>query len=211
MSVIAHAVGLDRKKNSAFHPQSNGAVERCNHTVGSLLRRTVQDQAGDWDELLGMIRFQYTKSMHSATEHTLFFLQFDRAARAPALTESRQPTGRPPDQNSWVRDLIERLTKAHDEVVAREEKRKEQRKEKSENTANSVHYEAGDRVFMRCPRKLGLPGKLQPRWDGPYIVVVARRQGNVYQVKKEDNFRRRYDRHHDELKPFVTRSDRLRG
>ena len=210
MAAIAQAVGLDRKKISAFHPQSNGAVERCNQTVGSLLRRTVQDQAGDWDEFLGMIRFQYMTSMHSTTGHTPFFLQFGRAARAPALTESVQPTGRPPDQNSWVRDLIERLSKAHEGVVAREEKLKKQRKEKSESTANSMRYEAGDRVFMRCPRKPGLPGKLQPRWDGPYIVV-ARRQGDVYQVKKEDNFRRRYVRHHDELKPFVTRSDRLQG
>ena len=208
MNAISQAVGLDRKKISAFHPQSNGAVERCNQTVGSLLRRTAQERDGDWDDYLAMVRFQYMTSMHSTTGHTPFFLQFGRAARTPIQTESPQPTGRPPDEDSWVRDLIERLTKAHEGVIMREEMLKEQRKERSKKGAHPIYYKVGDRVFMRCPKKPGLPSKLQARWDGPYIVVACR-QGNTYQIKKEDNFRRRFVRHHDELKPFMTRSERL--
>ena len=106
LNALSLAVGLDRKKISAFHPQSNGAVERCNQTVGSLLRRTVLDRSGDWDDFLAMVRFQYMTSMHSTTGHTPFFLQFGRSARAPGLTESVLPTGRPPHEESRTHGFI---------------------------------------------------------------------------------------------------------
>ena len=206
---MARAVGIDRKKISAFHPQSNGAVERCNQTLGSLLRRMAQEKTGDWDDHLSLVRFQYMTAEHRATGHSPFYLQFGREPRTPRLTERVEPTGRPPDANSWIERLTNELKEAHATVVEREEQTKRRRQELSRRNAHIVRYKAGDLVFQRCPPKPGRPGKLQPRWDGPYIVVECR-QGNVYLIKKADNFRRRFVRHHDRLKPFEDRGERLK-
>ena len=40
-------------------------------------------------------------------------------------------------------------------------------------------------------------------------MVVSCRQGNTYLIKREDNFRQRFTRHYDQLKPFEPREDRL--
>ncbi|KAF0295668.1 Disks large 1 [Amphibalanus amphitrite] len=104
--------------------------------------------------------------------------------------------------------VVEELKAAHATVVEREERTKRRRQELSSRNAHVARYKKGDLVFQRCPPKPGRPGKLQPRWDGPYIVVECR-QGNVYLIKKADNFRRRYVRHHDRLKPFEDRGERL--
>ena len=205
---LARAVGIDRKKISAFHPQSNGAVERCNQTLGSLLRRMAQEKVGDWDDHLALVRFQYMTAEHRATGHSPFYLQFGRDPRTPRLTEKVEPTGRPPDANSWIERLTKELKEAHAAVVEREERTKRRRQELSSRNAHVARYKEGDLVFQRCPPKPGRPGKLQPRWDGPYIVVECR-QGNVYLIKRADNFRRRYVRHHDRLKPFEGREERL--
>ena len=206
---LSRAVGIDRKKISAFHPQSNGAVERCNQTLGSLLRKLAQERTGDWDNHLSLVRFQYMTAEHRSTGYSPFYLQFGRDPRTPRLTERAENAGRPPDENSWVERLTRELEEAHTAVAEREEKTKRRRQELSHRSAHIVHYKAGDMVFQRCPPKPGQAGKLQPRWDGPYIVVECR-QGDVYLIKKADNFRRRYVRHHDYLKPFESREGRLR-
>ena len=94
--------------------------------------------------------------------------------------------------------------------MAREDQIRRKRVESSKQSAHSMKYEKGDRVFIKIPKKPGQPGKLQSRWDGPFIVICSR-QGNTYRVKREDDFRKRYIRHHDQMKPFQTREDRLQG
>lgn len=69
-------------------------------------------------------------------------------------------------------------------------------------------YQLGDRVFMKIPQKPGTPGKVQPRWDGPFVVISCR-QGNTYRIKREDNFRHRFIRHFNQLKPVGRRLPHL--
>ena len=80
--------------------------------------------------------------------------------------------------------------------------------EASKKNRTSAPYRLGDRVFMKIPQKPGLPGKVQPRWDGPFIVISCR-QGNTYRIKRENNFRHRFIRHFDQLKPVGRRQEHL--
>ena len=81
-------MGIDKKMVSAFHPQSNGAVERANQTIGALIRRNVQESGCEWDKSLGAARFQYMSAQHNATGMSPFFLQFDYEPRTPEMTRT---------------------------------------------------------------------------------------------------------------------------
>ena len=61
---------------------------------------------------------------------------------------------------------------------------------------------------MKVPKRPGMPGKLQARWAGPFIVITCM-QGNTYRIKKADNFRLRFIRHFDQLKPVEQREKKL--
>ena len=69
-------------------------------------------------------------------------------------------------------------------------------------------YRVGDNVLIYVPPKPGMSTKLQPRWQGPYIVVQCR-EGHIYRLKKADSFRKRILRHRDQLRPFYERPQKL--
>ena len=207
-TLLASALGIDKKRISSFHPQSNGAVERVNQTIGSLLRKNSQERVADWDTQLNLVRFQYMSSPHSTAGKSPFFLQYGREPRTPEPIRLEQSAPGHATEASWAKTLVRDLDRAHQEVVAREHKLKEARVRKSRRSENTVQYRAGDRVFMKIPPKPGTPGKLQARWSGPFIVVQCR-QGNTFWIKREDNFRQRFLRHHDQLKPVERRQDHL--
>ena len=208
--LLASALGIDKKRISSFHPQSNGAVERVNQTIGSLLRKRFQECGADWDMQLNLVRFQYMSSPHSTTGRSPFFLQYGREPRTPELIKFESGATGHTTEASWAKNLVADLNKAHEEVVAREQQLKEARVRGSCSSGHVVQYKAGDRVFMKIPPKPGTPGKLQARWSGPFIIVQCR-QGNTYLIKKEDNFRQRFLRHHDQLKPVEPREDHLQA
>ena len=41
---------IHKTYSTAYNPQSNGAMERCNHTLLSMLRTVVSEQQNDWDD-----------------------------------------------------------------------------------------------------------------------------------------------------------------
>ena len=45
-------LGTEHRMTSAYHPQSNGLVEKFNHTIQSCLLKMVNDCQNDWDEYL---------------------------------------------------------------------------------------------------------------------------------------------------------------
>ena len=209
MSALASAMGMDKKRVSAFHPQSNGSVERANKTIGSLLRRNVQEYGGSWDEYIGLARFQYMTAPHYTTGYSPFYLQYGRHPRTPEMARLDSP-GPTVTERSWAKRLERDLRKAHEQVVVREQGKKKERVERSMQRDDSLRYQEGDKVYMKVPRRPGMPGKLQTRWEGPFIVITCM-QGNTYRIKKADNFRQRYIRHFDQLKPVEQRKERLQN
>ena len=54
--------------------------------------------------------------------------------------------------------------------MAREDQIRKKRVQQSQKAAHSVRYNNGDRMFIKIPKIPGQPGKLQMRWDGPFVV-----------------------------------------
>ena len=76
---------LDIKKTgtTAYHPQSDGLVEKFNRTLLGMLSMMVKEDEQGWDLLLPTMLLAYWTSHHATTGVTPFELMFGRNPRLP--------------------------------------------------------------------------------------------------------------------------------
>ena len=67
-------LGSAATTSSPYHPQTNGAVERWNKTVKTMLSHFVNALGNDWDQYLALATQAYNSTVHATTHETPFFL-----------------------------------------------------------------------------------------------------------------------------------------
>ena len=78
MEEFTRALGTKRQLSTAYHPQTDGQMERINQEIGTFLRHYVNYQQDDWTNWLAAAEFQYNDKRHAATGKTPFELNFGR-------------------------------------------------------------------------------------------------------------------------------------
>jgi transposase InsO family protein len=53
--------------SASYRPQTDGQTERFNRTFMSLLRATISQHKGDWEQQLPTVVYAYNNTVHSAT------------------------------------------------------------------------------------------------------------------------------------------------
>jgi len=60
-------LGIASKLSTAFHPQTNGQMERVNQELEQYLRMFIDHRQEQWPEWLGTAEFAYNNKVHSST------------------------------------------------------------------------------------------------------------------------------------------------
>ena len=68
----------EHRISSAYHPQTNGLVERFNQTLQRSLIKVVNSNQTDWDEKLDGVLFAYRTSQQKSSKVTPFELMYCR-------------------------------------------------------------------------------------------------------------------------------------
>ena len=68
-------VGTNQRMSSAYHPQSDGATERANRTIGQMLRSCISPTQRDWVSKLPAIEFAINIARSETTGYAPFFLK----------------------------------------------------------------------------------------------------------------------------------------
>ncbi|CAC5415224.1 unnamed protein product [Mytilus coruscus] len=55
---------IDKTRNSPFHPQSSGLVERLNGTIEDMLSKVVSKNQRDWDTYVPLLMLAYRSAPH---------------------------------------------------------------------------------------------------------------------------------------------------
>ena len=72
----AALLGLDQLPTSGGHPQTDGLMERFNHTLKQMLAKVVTKNGRDWDKQLGLVLLAYRAAPHSSMGMSPFYLLY---------------------------------------------------------------------------------------------------------------------------------------
>ena len=167
---VMYELGIKQYKSSAYHPESQGALERFHQTLKNMIRSYCFDTEKDWDEGIHLLLFAVRESVQESLGFSPFELVFGHTVRGPLkLLKEKFLSDDDSSLNllQYVSDFKNRLSKACE--AARSNLKSAQSKMKSHYDENALdrNFEPGDKVLALLP----IPGKpLQARYYGPYTV-----------------------------------------
>ena len=203
---MCETLGIKKLKTTAYHPQTNGILERWHGSLKGMLRK-LSGVGREWDSLLKFCLMCYRGTPHTATGFSLYELVHGYQMRGPleAIKEG-WIKGELSFTNTvqWVTELRETLTRLYEEANQNEGEYKGKSKLYYDKKSKDRSFQPGDMVLLHTP---SLTGKLNSIWDGPYEVTSAISR-TVYKIavphsKSSQNI------HINRLKPWHTPSANL--
>jgi transposase InsO family protein len=168
---LSERMGIEQVCTSAYHPQSNGKVERFNRVLGAALATYTDRKLDNWDEYLPPIAFAYNTSDIAQTEVSRFSLLYGRKPTLPheVLFDDDKAVL---DLEQYGLNLTGRLSQIYNKVRETRLKMNKNMKDRYDRGKNNIEYNIEDKVLIYFPRrKLGSGGKLQCEWTGPWHVI----------------------------------------
>ena len=74
-------LGIKSKLSTAFHPQTDGQIERVNQELEQYLRMFIDHRQEQWPEWLGTAEFAYNNKAHSSTRMLPFKANYGQDPR----------------------------------------------------------------------------------------------------------------------------------
>lgn len=200
MSVL----GVQTVKSSAYHPQSQGALERFHSTLKTMIRTYCLSHQKDWDEGIPFLMFAARDATQESLGFSPFELIFGHSVRGPlALLKEK-----------WLQEgvtcepMLEYVSRFRNRLyetsrLARERLRTAQARMKQHYDRNTTPrtFKVGDNVLVLLPLA-GHP--LKARFHGPY--TIARKVSELnYIINTPDRRKATKMCHINMLKPYFER------
>ena len=80
---VMYELGIKQYTSSAYHPQSQGALERFHQTLKNMMRSYCYEQGRDWDEGVHLLLFAVREAVQDSLGFSPFELLFGREVRGP--------------------------------------------------------------------------------------------------------------------------------
>ena len=167
---VMHELGIKQYRSSAYHPESQGALERFHKTLKNMIRSYCFDTEKDWDEGIHLLLFAVRESVQESLGFSPFELVFGHSVCGPVklLKETFLSNDETPlNLLQYVSDFRNRLSRACE--VARSNLKTSQGKMKAryDNHVIDRKFKPGDKVLALLP----IPGRpLQARYFGPFTI-----------------------------------------
>ena len=167
---VMHELGIKQYKSSAYHPESQGALERFHQTLKNMIRSYCFDTEKDWDEGIHLLLFAARESVQESPGFSPFELVFEHTVLGPLkLLKEKFLSDDDSSLNllQYVSDFKNRLSKACEAARSNLKSAQTKMKLHYDENAQDRNFEPGDKVLALLP----IPGKpLQARYYGPYTV-----------------------------------------
>lgn len=202
---VLSQLSIKHVTSSAYHPQSQGALERFHQTLKSMFR-TYCGESKEWDEGLPLLLFAVRETTQESLGFSPADLIFGHTIRGPLrlLREEWGSSSKDYPRNilDYVSSFRERLHRACE--CARETLSDAQSKMKGhyDQKAVSREFAPGDKVLVLLPV---VGSVLQARFSGPYDVH-SKLSETDYVVCTPDRRRKTRVCHINMLKAYVSRN-----
>ena len=166
---VLRELGIKQLKSSAYHPQSQGTLERYHQTLNNMIRAYCEDFPEDWDKGIPFLLFATRDSPNESTGFIPFELVYGHEVRGPLKLIKERFLSEEDETNllDYVSNFKERLSKACS--VAQECLKVSQRvmKTRADKKSEVRIFKPGEKVLLLLP----LPGEpLKAKFSGPNSV-----------------------------------------
>lgn len=188
MKSVSKLFKLKHIQTTAYHPQSNGSLERSHQTLIQYLRHFINENQTDWDNWLPMATFAFNTTIHSSTKYTPYELVFGYLPRLP--TSITQPPEFHYTYDDYIQDLKMKLNKSYEIAKQNIHESKETNKRYYDKNASHEDYQIGDLVYLlNETSKPSTSKKLNPLYTGPYEIIEINSPVNLTLKIKRRNFK----------------------
>jgi len=80
---VMHELGIKRFNSCAYHPESQGALERFHQTLKNMIRTYCFDTDRNWDEGIPLLMFAAREAVQESLGFSPFELVFGHTVRGP--------------------------------------------------------------------------------------------------------------------------------
>ena len=177
LSEICAKYNIKQTFTVAYHPSSNGLVERANRKILEALRHVVTSLHDNWEDWIPQVAACINGSVCESTAKTPHYILYGIDKRLPydLLAGPSKPVYNIDDYSSQhMRVFTDIHKKVREKLLAsRNEMMQQQHKR-----ATPITFKVGDTVMVQAPPR---ESKLSPKFMGPRLIV-SEGNGNKFAV-----------------------------
>ncbi|XP_037774377.1 uncharacterized protein LOC119570895 [Penaeus monodon] len=198
-------MGIQHQVSSAYHPESQGALERFHQTLKNMVRIYCHETDEQWDEMVPLLLFAARECVQDTLGFSPFELVFGHEVRGP-LKMLKERWLDNDDRSGILNHVMDFRLKLHRVCeLARANLSEAQRRMKTwyDRDAQSRSFSPGEKVLVFLP----VPGQsLKARYFGPCIVEKKLSDLN-YVIQTPGKRKQSRLCHVNQIKKYVERND----
>ncbi len=164
---ICRQFGIRQTFTVAYHPASNGLVERSNRKILEILRPIVAGHPRAWEDWIPQVAATINASVCDSTGQLPHYIVFGGPKHLPYdLLGSQQPPVYDPEDYAKIQ--LQNFSRIHHAVTEKLKSTSDFRTAKQHKGARPVSFSEGDAVMIATPDR---QSKLSPKFSGTHLVT----------------------------------------
>jgi hypothetical protein len=160
---------------SAYHPRTNGAVERFNGEIGKILKKYCTEDKHKWELYVPQAMLAIRIRLHNSTGYSPFYLVYGRQARIPGDLVLPNIDNEQLDNVGNRLNELQAIPEATKRAKLALERSREKMKRQFDKKVVSTNFKQGDSVLLRNEAAK----KFETTWFGPYTITHLYQNGVV--------------------------------
>ncbi|KAJ8333951.1 hypothetical protein SKAU_G00412700 [Synaphobranchus kaupii] len=171
MRDLCQLMKVTQLRTSVYHPQTDGLVERFNQTLKKMLKKTMEADGRNWDQLLPFVLFAIREVPQASTGFSPFELLYGRRPRG-LLDLAKEAWEQQPSPHRTMVEHVEEVRERMATIwpMVREHMAEAQTAQARvcNRGAQPREFAPGDKVLVLVPTS---ECKFLAKWNGPYEVI----------------------------------------
>ncbi|XP_064088186.1 uncharacterized protein LOC135202611 [Macrobrachium nipponense] len=183
---VLKELNIKQTLSAAYHPESQGALERWHQTFKSMLRKFCVESQLEWDEGIDFLLFAIREVPHESLGFSPYEMLFGRSVRGPLSVIKEEWLNTPSESSQTIQQYMNKLKSTLMQVrkIAGEKLRDQQilMKRNYDKACKVRKFKPNDLVLAYLP----VPGSpLKAKFCGPY-PIIKNVNNNTYIIKTPD-------------------------
>ena len=186
-------LGFKHKVSAAYHPQTNGLVERTVQTVKQRIRKCVAEKKDEWDKQLPFVLLSVRTSVQSSLKKSPFELLYGTSVRLEGNRQNLEVVSEKHIKRR-IQVIEEALDATRKKAVKNLKQAQEKQKKAYDNKRSFTKFKVGDLVLRRNFFQRTRKGaKDEDAWEGPFKVTKTTEHGAYFLEKDGKRLRKAWN------------------